>query len=80
VLERYEYDAFGSEQLFDGNYNALATSGIGNHILYTGRTKDSEIDKYYYRARHYSDYNGRFEQRDPLQYFAGDMNLYAYVF
>ncbi len=79
IVERYEYDPFGKVNYFDGNYNPTTSSQIGNDILYTGRTMDNEINKYYYRAREYDETNGRFEQRDPLKYFSGDMNLYSYV-
>jgi RHS repeat-associated protein len=78
ILERYEYDPFGKTKFFNESYNSSSSAPI-NNILYTGRTYDTEINKYYYRARHYEEDNGRFEQRDPLGYLAGDMNLYAYV-
>ncbi len=80
ILERYEYDAFGKVHFYDANYNITSSSSIGNTILFAGRTYDSEIAKYYNRARNYNESTGRFEQRDPKGYFAGDLNLYTYVF
>jgi RHS repeat-associated protein len=79
VVDRYEYDPFGGQSLFDGNYTPAGSSAIGNDITFTGRSFDDEIGKYYYRARHYEEDDGRFQQKDPLGYFAGDMNLYSYV-
>jgi len=53
--------------------------------MFTGRRFDFEIRRsgagraglYYYRARYYNPYIGRFLQTDPVGYCAG-MNLYAY--
>ncbi|HEX8913938.1 MAG TPA: RHS repeat-associated core domain-containing protein, partial [Humisphaera sp.] len=44
----------------------------------TGREYDPETGLYYYRARYYHPDLGRFLNRDPLLYDAGDLNLYAY--
>jgi len=46
--------------------------------MFTGRNYDSETGLYYYRARYYSSYIGRFLQTDPVGY-AGGLNLYTYV-
>lgn len=80
ITERYEYEPFGTEQIYDDQYNFTGTSSAGNNILFTGRTLNTETGNYYFRARTYNDNTGRFEQRDPLSYNAGDMNLYGYVF
>jgi RHS repeat-associated protein len=45
--------------------------------MFTGRHYDSEVGLYYYRARYYSPYLGRFLQTDPIRYSAG-LNLYTY--
>src|SRR5437867_1729919 len=52
--------------------------GLTN-ILFTGRYFDIESQLYYYRARTYHPYLGRFLQRDPLGE-AASINLYNYVF
>ena len=79
LVERYEYDPFGKVSLYDGNYNLLVSSQIGNTRFFTGRTFDNEIGKYYNRAREYDGSTGRFEQRDPYRFITGDMNLYSYA-
>ena len=48
---------------------------IGNPYMFTARRYDLETGLYYYRARYYNPYIGRFLQKDP----AGQgMNMYAY--
>jgi RHS repeat-associated protein len=45
--------------------------------MFTGRRFDYDTGLYYYRARYYNPYIGRFLQTDPIGYGAG-MNWYAY--
>ena len=78
VVEHYEYDPYGTPSIYDAYGNIIAVSSIGNHILFTGRDYDTETGLYYYRARHYSPFLGRFLQYDPEGYVDG-YSLYKYA-
>ena len=52
--------------------------GEKSYPLSTAREWDSENSTYYYRARQYNPYVGRFIARDPIEYWDG-INLYVYT-
>jgi RHS repeat-associated protein len=70
VRTRYVYEPFG----------AASASGeaSANRAQYTGRENDGN-GLYYYRARYYDPRRQRFVSEDPIGFFGGDTNLYAYV-
>ena len=68
MLARYEYDVFGAIR------NETGTSD--NTRKFTGKEYDSDVRLYYYGARYYDPYIGRFTQRDPA---ADGVNWYAYT-
>jgi RHS repeat-associated protein len=70
TVQSYQYSVYGQVAASDPNFTA-------NPYLFTGRRFDYETGLYYYRARYYNPYIGRFLQTDPVGYSAG-MNLYAY--
>ena len=78
AVERYEYDAYGKPSIYNGLYNPIAVTSIGNTNMFTDREYDSETDSYHYRARFYKTDWGRFGQRDPKGYKLG-LNLLEYV-
>ncbi len=68
VLVRYEYDGFGAIRSEPGTSD--------NPRKFTGKEYERDVRLYYYGARYYNPYIGRFTQRDP----AGDgVNWYAYA-
>ncbi len=83
VVERYQYDAFGTPTIWDGVYSTTRTrSVVGNRFLFTGREYDAEIGLYFYRDRHYAPWLGRFMQRDPIGVWSDARspgNSHAYV-
>lgn len=71
VAQTFEYDSFGN------------LGHKGNHVkqpyAYTAREWDGETGLYFYRARYYDSYAGRFISKDPIGFAGGDVNLYGYV-
>ena len=69
VTARYEYDVFGAVRSETGTSD--------NPRKFTGKEYDADVKLYYYGARYYDPYTGRFTQRDPV----GDgVNWYAYAY
>ena len=58
VLVRYEYDVFGAIRSETGTSD--------NTRKFTGKEWDADSNLYYYAARYYDPYIGRFTQRDPI--------------
>jgi RHS repeat-associated protein len=69
TVQTYEYSVYGRVAAEDPNHP--------NPYMFTGRRFDAEIGLYYYRARYYDPFTGRFLQTDPVGYQAG-MNVYRY--
>ncbi len=68
-VQSYEYSAYGQVAAEDPNHT--------NPYMFTGRRFDFETGLYYYRARYYNPYIGRFLQTDPIGYGDG-INWYLY--
>ncbi|MFA5252194.1 MAG: RHS repeat-associated core domain-containing protein, partial [Phycisphaerae bacterium] len=83
LVERYEYDVYGSVRVLTSNFSLLPSSQYGNLFFFTGRELDSfdctppaaGCTLYYYRARSYDPQTGRFLQRDPLGVNPADIFL-----
>ncbi len=68
VLARYEYDVFGAVR---------SETGTSDNVRkFTGKEYDADVKLYYYSARYYDPYIGRFTSRDPAK---DGVNWYAYV-
>lgn len=66
-VETYEYDVYGEPTIWDVNAMEIVESSVvGNPYMFTARRYDSETSLYYYRARYYNPYIGRFLQTDPI--------------
>jgi RHS repeat-associated protein len=78
IVEQYDYDAFGFPYFYDRWGNNMPSSPWGNRFLFTGREWLSELRTYDYRNRMFQPELGRFLQPDPMQFKAGDYNLYRY--
>ena len=76
VVERYAYDPFGQATVLDANWNVLAASAFAWVYLHQGGRLDGISGLYHFRHRDYSPSLGRWTSLDPLQYDAGDVNLY----
>jgi RHS repeat-associated protein len=69
TVQTYEYTVYGQAGASDRDHP--------NPYMFTGRRFDSETGLYYYRARIYNPYIGRFLQTDPIGYSDG-INWYTY--
>lgn len=78
VQEKYEYDAYGKQTIYDGSNNLLSGSNTGNRFGFTGQVFDSATGTNKYLYREYSPETGLFAQRDLIGYSDG-MGMYQYV-
>jgi RHS repeat-associated protein len=92
IVEGYQYDAYGRQTVYKpfsaGQFVTFTSqdiitpggiSGVGNPFLYIGGRLDAETGLYHLGARLLDTDQGRFISRDPLEYGAGDANLYGYT-
>src|SRR5262249_399825 len=79
VVERYAYDPFGQTTALAPAWSTRGSSAYGwAYPFQTGRY-DSATGLYGFRERDYSPTLGRFVERDPLGFAAGDTNVYRFV-
>jgi RHS repeat-associated protein len=79
VVERYLYDPYGSVTYTDASYNTRSSSSYAWRYLNETARLDTITGWYGMRSRDYIPSEGRWAERDPLSYGAGDMNLYRFV-
>lgn len=78
LLEKYVYDVYGKQSIYDSLNNLLPGSLAGNRFGYTGQVYDSVTARNKFFFREYNPETGLFNQRDMIGYADG-MGLYQYV-
>lgn len=78
ITDSYNFKAFGMELAQGTSPNAQYTNNPYRYVGQYGYYRD-DINRLYVRARHLSNTSGRWITRDPLQFDAGDYNLYRNV-
>jgi RHS repeat-associated protein len=70
IVERCEYNAFGTLEIMDASYSPRTVSTFANPYTFTGRNLDildnGNLRHMHYRHRDYNPELGRFMQYDPL--------------
>jgi RHS repeat-associated protein len=78
TMEKYEYDVYGKQNIFDSLGNPLTGSITGNRFGYTGQVYDSATASNKFLFREYNPATGTFNERDLIGYGDG-MGMYQYV-
>jgi RHS repeat-associated protein len=76
VVERYAYDAFGLQTVFDANWNSRSGSSYSFAYGFQGWRFDVTSGVYFTRYRVYSPSLGRWLTVDPMGFAAEDQDLY----
>ncbi len=79
VVERDAYDAYGTATVLSASWATLSASGYGWVYFHQGGRLDTASGLYDFRARDFSGTLGRWLEPDPLQFKAGDADLYRYI-
>jgi RHS repeat-associated protein len=78
VVERYNYDAFGTVRIMNAAFGVLGNSAYDWEFLYHGEFRDKESELYNYGYRYLDTQLGRWLSRDPIAEMGG-LNLYGFV-
>ena len=79
VLNRFIYSAYGEAEAFDAAWSSVSAPSVPWTQLFQGLSMTGLTGLAYVRHRDYSPRLGRFIQRDPLGFEAGDTNWYRFV-
>jgi RHS repeat-associated protein len=79
IQERYTYDAFGKQNIFDTNFTTRTGTDFNWNRTFTGQVLDFETELMLYRSRFYHIGLGRFVNRDLIGYSADYVSLYRYI-
>src|SRR5262249_15613397 len=78
VVERYVYDAYGVQTVYNASWSSLGSSAYSMTYGFQGRPLDvvsGDIDN---RGRWYSPTLGRPVTVDPIRFWTGDVNFYRW--
>ncbi|MEP6674235.1 MAG: RHS repeat-associated core domain-containing protein [Ferruginibacter sp.] len=78
LTERYQYDAYGKQTIFNSSNVVIPSSIAGNRFGFTGQEFDSATNSNHFHYRNYSPDMGTFSQRD-LTGYADGTGMYQYV-
>jgi len=81
VQERYAYDPYGDVTVLDasGTPRTGNASSSGWQYLFQGGRLDQATGWYGFRHRDYVPGEGRWAERDPMGFAAGDTNIYRFL-
>ena len=79
VQERFQYDPYGNSTVLNPDFTFDSATDFDWEYRFTGQRLDLDTGLQYSRYRYYHAGLGRFLNRDPIGYSAGDMNLFNYV-
>ena len=80
VVERFAYDAFGAQTVYDASYTVRGGgSSYGWVYGFQGGRYDAVSGLSYFRNRDYSATLGRWTSVDPIRFAGGDVNMYGFV-
>jgi RHS repeat-associated protein len=81
VVERYAYDPYGVVTIYDASYTVRGSSSYAANYLFQGMRYDALSGLYASNGiRLLSPTLERWNELDPIQFAAGDVNLSAFVF
>jgi RHS repeat-associated protein len=79
VVERYAYDPYGSQNVYNASWSNLSSSAYAMSYGFQGLFFDSAAGLNATHYRWYSPTIGRWVTMDPMGYTAGDINLYRFA-
>ena len=79
VLNRFIYSAYGEAEVLDAAWASVTAPSVPWTQLFQGLSMTALTGLAYVRHRDYSPRLGRFIERDPLGFEAGDNNWYRFV-
>ncbi len=75
VVERYDYDDYGTPTIYDASWSPLFSSEFANVHLFNGHRYFEELGLYDYRHRLLDPNVGRFISRDPIGIWGDTTNM-----